>query len=172
MEMVFGTEQRAEKVTLQTREKDGLLQYRQDGYAWIAYKTRNNFFEIPFTYRNFLYLIMDDEYNHNLKWTNDGEIDEREIFGLRTQNAGDIFWTLNQAYIHLYYQGDKKLQVQLETVTPNFDTFEIATDQEEWNPTDPIFSWPLHSGLNILKTRSVNKFGVHGSEHKIVLMVE
>jgi len=172
MEMVFGTEQRAEKVTIQRRKKDGLLQYRQDGYVWIAYKTRNNFFEIPFTYRNFLYLIIDDEYNHDKKWMNAGEIDEREVFGIRTKDIGDIFWTLNQAYIHLYDQGSNILKVQLETVTPNFDAFEISIDRGEWNASTAIYDWLLHSGQNTLKARSVNKFGLRGPEHKIVFTAE
>ncbi|MFC1614272.1 hypothetical protein ACFL5K_03140 [Gemmatimonadota bacterium] len=174
MEMVFGTEQRVEKVTLETRDRDGLRRYRQDGYAWIAYKTRDNFFEVPFAYRNFLYLMIEDEYNRGIEWTHmySGKQDERQLFSIQTDRVGDIFWTLNQAYIHLYDQGTKGLKVQLETVTPNFKTFEISIDNGEWLESEPLFSWELHSGQNFLKARSINKFGVPGPEHKIVLGVE
>ena len=173
MEMVFGTEQRAEKVTLERREKDGLYRYRQDGYAWVAYKTRNNFFEVPYAYRNFLYLVLEDEYDRGKKWQNmyTGEIDERYLFSILTDRVGDIFWTLNQAFIHLYDQGSKELKAQLETVTPNFKTFEIAVDNDEYQQTGPVFTWDLHPGQNFLHVRSINKFGLPDPEHKIVLAV-
>lgn len=173
MEMVFGVDQRAERVTLETRERDGLLRYRQDGYRWIAYKTRNNFFEIPFAYRNFLYLMIDDEYSRGRNWLRqDGGVDERELFSLRADRRGDIFWTLNQARIHLYDAGNGVLKIQLETVTPNFRTFQVSIDGEDWLDCAPVFEWPLHGGQNFLHARSVNKFGVIGPEHKVVLNVE
>jgi hypothetical protein len=124
MEMVFGPEQRAERVTLETRDKDGLMRYRTDGYQWIAYKSRNNFFEVPFAYWNFDYLIVQDEYNADKTWTHLNEKDVREVLATRTDRKDDIFWTLNQAHIHFYDDGDNGLKVQLETVTPNFETFE------------------------------------------------
>lgn len=172
MEMVFGTEQRAEQVTLETREKDGLMRYRPDSYAWIAYKSRNNFFEVPFAYWNYDYLIVEDEFNKDEKWMSGDDIDVREVLGTRTNRVGDIFWTLNQAHIHLYDEGSNTLKVQLETVTPNFETFEYAVDKGEWKKAEAIFNWELHKGQNFLYARSVNKFGIKGHEHKIVLRVE
>jgi hypothetical protein len=172
MEMVFGTEQRAERVTLERRDRDGAYQYRQEGYEWVAYKTRNNFFEVPFTWWNFDYLIMEDEYNENQAWQYRGERDVRDRIGIRTQRMADVFWTLNQAHIHLYDEGNTALKVQLETHTPNFDRFEVSVDKGEWHSTGPVFSWELHQGQNHLRARSVNKFGVNGPEHKIVLKVK
>jgi len=171
MEMVFGTEQRAERVTLERRDRDGAFKYRPEGYAWVAYKSRNNFFEIPFAYWNFDYLIVEDEYNENKTWQHQEEQDVRDKLGIRTSRTGDIFWTLNQAYIHLYDQGNSFLEVQLETHTPNFENFEVSIDNGDWQTSDPVFSWELHSGQNHLKARSVNKFGVTGAAHKIVLKV-
>ncbi len=168
MEMVFGTEQRAERVTLEKRE-DGHYQYRQDGYEWIAYKSRNNFFEVPFAYWNYEYLIPEDEYNREKKWESQGKQDVRDVLGTRTARVEDIFWTLNQAHIHLYDQGTDELRVQLETHCPNFSGFEVSIDKGEWEPADPLFSWSLHEGQNFLKARSLNKFGVRGKEHKMVL---
>lgn len=172
MEMVFGTAQRAERVTLERRDRDGAYQYRQDGYAWVAYKSRNNFFEIPFAYWNFDYLIAEDGYNENKIWQHRGETDVRERLGTRTRQIGDIFWTLNQAYIHLYDQGSAHLSVQLETHTPNFKHFEVSIDNGEWKISDPVITWEVHSGQNHLKARSVNKFGVTGHEHKIILKAD
>ena len=169
MEMVFGTEQRAEKVTLERRDRDGAYQYRQEGYEWVAYKTRNNFFEIPFTWWNFDYLIVEDEYNENITWQHRGEKDVRDRIGTRTSRNGDVFWTLNQACIHLYDEGNSSLKVQLETHTPNFERFEVSVDNGDWQASDPILAWELHDGQNYLKARSINKFGVIGPEHKIIL---
>jgi len=171
MEMVFGSGQRAERVTLERREKDGLMRYRQDGYAWVAYKTRNNFLEIPYAYRNFLYLMVEDEYNRGKQWIHmySGKPDERQLFSIQTDRPGDIFWTLNQAYVHLYDQGGSALRVQLETVTPNFEAFEISVDNGEWRRSEPVFTWNLHPGQNFLQARSINKFGRRGAEHKVVL---
>ena len=174
LEIVYGAEQRAEKVTLQTRDSDGLLRYRQDGYAWIAYKTRDNFFEVPYAYRNFLYLTVEDEYNRGQQWTREdnGQPDERQLFSLPTDRPGDIFWTLNQAFIHLYQDSGSRLKVQLETVTPNFKTFEVSLDNGDWRTGGPVFTWELHPGQNFLNARSVNKFGLTGAEHKVVLLLE
>jgi len=169
MEMVFGTEQRAERVTLERRDRDGAYQYRQEGYEWVAYKTRNNFFEIPFTWWNFDYLIVADEYNEDKAWLYKGETDVRDRIGTRTSRNGDIFWTLNQAYIHLYDEGNSSLKVQLETHTPNFERFEVSVDNGDWQESEPLLSWELHHGQNHLKARSVNKFGISGPEHKIIL---
>ncbi len=173
MEMVFATEQRAEGVTVETRDKDGLLRYRQDGYAWIAYKTRNNFFAVPMAYWNFRYLIVDDEYNRGKHWPvgKGTAADPRERMGLRTDRIGDIFWTMNQAFIHLYDAGGGNLKVQLETVTPNFEKFEICIDNGQWRQSEPVLNWELHEGQNFLEARSVNKFGRVGAEHKVVLLV-
>lgn len=172
MEMVFGTEQRAERVTLERRDRDGAYQYRQEGYEWVAYKTRNNFFEVPFTWWNFDYLIVEDEYNEDITWQHRGEKDVRDRIGMRTNRNGDVFWTLNQAFIHLYDEGNSTLKVQLETHTPNFESFEVSLDNGDWQATEPILFWELHDGQNYLKARSVNKFGVIGPEHKIVLHLD
>jgi hypothetical protein len=169
MEMVFGTEQRVERVTLERREKDGAYQYRQEGYEWVAYKTRNNFFEVPFTWWNFDYLIVQDEYNENTVWQHRGETDVRYKIGIRTGRNGDVFWTLNQACIHLYDNENSTLKVQLETHTPNFDRFEVSVDNGDWQASGAELSWELHDGQNYLKARSVNKFGIIGPEHKIIL---
>lgn len=171
MEMVFGTEQRAERVTLERRDRDGAYQYRQDGYEWVAYKSRNNFFEVPFTWWNFDYLIVEDEYNENKVWQHRGESDVRDRIGIRTNRDGDVFWTLNQAFIHLYDEGNTSLKVQLETHTPNFDYFEVSIDNGDWQTSSPELSWELHGGQNFLKARSINKFGVSGPEHKIIFKV-
>ena len=114
--------------------------------------------------------MVEDEYSRGKEWiTGRGTVDERYILAIRTERVEDIFWTLNQAYIHLYDEGSEEVRVQLETVTPNFKRFEICIDNGEWVESGPVFGWKLHEGQNFLNSRSVNKFGVRGMEHKIVL---
>ena len=99
-------------------------------------------------------------------------MDPREQMALRTDRVGDIFWTMNQAFIHLYDTGSGNLKVQLETVTPNFEKFQVSIDKGEWQDSDAVFGWELHSGQNFLQARSINKFGISGPEYKVVLLVE
>lgn len=101
---------------------------------------------MPFAYWNYDYLIVEDEYNADKSWTNRNKTDMREILGTRTNRIGDVFRTLNHAHIHLYDEGSNQLTVQLETVTPNFETFEYAVDQSDWIKSGAIFKWELHSG--------------------------
>jgi hypothetical protein len=84
----------------------------------------------------------------------------RYLFAIVTDRVGDIFWTLNQAGIHLYDQGKRALKVELETVTPNFQRFETAVDAGKWRDTGSVFVWELHQGQNTLRARSINKWGL------------
>lgn len=99
---------------------------------------KRQLFEVPFAYWNFDYLIAEDEFNTNKTWTAGNKTDPRETLGTRTKQIDDIFWILNQAYIHLYENEESNLLVQLETVTPNFKTFEYSVVEGEWNKTEPV----------------------------------
>ncbi|MDY7010989.1 MAG: transglutaminase-like domain-containing protein [Planctomycetota bacterium] len=84
-------------------------------------------------------------------------------FTNQTDRVADFYWTLNQTAFDLQY-GDKPgtLSVNMETVTPNFDTFEIKLDDKSWRPSPPAFTWKLHNGRNEIRARTRNKFGLAG----------
>jgi hypothetical protein len=81
-----------------------------------------------------------------------------------TRNKHDMYWTLNQAEI-LVHQAVKAdvLQLAFQTVTPNYDSFEITVDgAPPLRIAASTFTWRLHAGVNTLAVRPVNQFGVKG----------
>lgn len=104
--------------------------------------------------------------------------DEREAEAWRmspeTSNADDMYWTLNQAEIHV--QSEKSDQNTLglvfRTVTPNFSHFIIRVNGKSFNEKSSTFAWQLQEGRNELTVCPVNSFGVNGISSLIVLRRE
>ncbi|MCK4624445.1 MAG: transglutaminase domain-containing protein, partial [Phycisphaerae bacterium] len=92
-------------------------------------------------------------------------------FTKHTDRVADLYWTLNQTAIDLQYS-DKpgSLLVNLETVTPNFDTFEIKLDDKPWRASPPAFTWKLRKGRNEIQARTRNKFGNPGIVSRVALI--
>ena len=65
------------------------------------------------------------------------------------------------AALSLFAEG-ATLRVELKTMTPNFQRFEVRLDGAGWKPSEENFVWNLHRGRNRMEARSVNKFGVRG----------
>lgn len=79
----------------------------------------------------------------------------------------DIDWSLNWTRIHLARTAKAdELQVDLETLTPNFARFEMLADGK-WKPTPARFTWPVKPGENALRVRSVNQFGRPGIDASV-----
>jgi len=57
---------------------------------------------------------------------------------------------------------DGRLQVELQTLTPNFKRFETRLNEGEWQPAEASFPWPLRPGTNRLAARTLNHFGITG----------
>jgi len=75
--------------------------------------------------------------------------------------AADPYFPINQAAIDLKEHGDN-LHVELKTMTPNFQRFEIQIDGGRWMESIDAVEWKPHSGVNELRARTVNAFGVPG----------
>ena len=75
--------------------------------------------------------------------------------------ATDPYFPIGQATMILKVEGGK-LNVALQTLTPNFKQFEMRTDSLEWKACADKFEWSVHPGSNRLETRAVNAFGVTG----------
>lgn len=75
--------------------------------------------------------------------------------------ATDPYFPLGQSTLQLA-ETDGVLMVSLKTMTPNFKRFEARIDGGDWKPVVEEFSWDLRGGINRLKVRSVNAFGVRG----------
>ena len=100
------------------------------------------------------YLFWEDEKTEPLPW-----------FSQHTDREEDLYWTVNRAKIHLQ-QGEApdRLQVLLETETPNLKGFEIRVDEGAWEARTSAFAWCLHKGKNRLAVRPVNAFDRTGTE--------
>ncbi|MCK4624443.1 MAG: transglutaminase domain-containing protein [Phycisphaerae bacterium] len=104
-------------------------------------------------------------------WWRDRKVRFLPEFTKYTDRDADFYWTLNQTAIDLQY-GDKpgNLWINLETVTPNFDTFEVKLDNKSWKPSHPAFTWKLRKGQNTIQARTKNKFGNTGIVSQVVLI--
>lgn len=89
-----------------------------------------------------------------------------------TARKEDAYWTLNQTEILARPLAGDEVDLGFRTVTPNFQCFEIAVDGG--TPTRspaPTFRWHLHQGVNTISVRTINQFGVAGTESSIRLSV-
>lgn len=102
-----------------------------------------------------------------VQWCDNKRLWNVETMGrFKTDNADDLYWTLNQVTIHLRKQKLSKkpgFDILLETETPCFDRYLIKIDNEKWKKAPGSgFIWKLHKGLNTLKAKIKNKFGIDG----------
>jgi len=161
MEVLYGLNERSEQVTLAKRE-DGHLKYRQEAYEWTAYHVRNNFLGKLVDFAKDRFYIYRDDFNRGKPWlAASGEVDQRYKLATLTDRLADIYWSVNVTRVHLAPRMARSLTVQLETMTPNFDTFLVKKDGV-WKPTRPQFTWHLKRGPNTLKVRARNAMGVLG----------
>jgi hypothetical protein len=84
-------------------------------------------------------------------------------YSLQTSRPGDFYWSVNQTRLYLQVGAEPDtLQVDLETVTPNFSHFLVQIDEGEWEERQAPLQWALHPGENRLAVRSANVFGKQG----------
>jgi hypothetical protein len=77
------------------------------------------------------------------------------------QPATDPYFPLGQSALNLAAEGSA-VRVTLQTMTPNFERFEIRSGEGGWKPAADNFVWKIQPGLNRLEARTVNAFGVTG----------
>ncbi len=75
--------------------------------------------------------------------------------------AEEPYFPLGQAALELVPAGEQ-VRVNLKTLTPNFKTFEVRTDDGPWKPCGSAVDWQLHAGANRLEARTLNAFDVQG----------
>ena len=98
-----------------------------------------------------------------LMWR-DGPVQElHPRYPYTTNRAGDMYWTLNQVAIYPSHGNTVgTLHLEFDTVTPNFDRYEVRLDGGEWKKCGETFDWALRLGMNKLEARTVNAFGKPG----------
>jgi hypothetical protein len=75
--------------------------------------------------------------------------------------ATDPYFPIGQAALSLTVQ-DAAVHAKLQTLTPNFQRFEVRTGSGPWTTSSDQFEWTVHPGANRLEARTVNAFGVTG----------
>lgn len=171
MDFSMGTDRARRKVTLE-RRPDGMIADAQERYSYFAVLLRNNILSVPFELGEIRFLWYRDEANRDLKEfvVRQGDPPVRfrmepeegyEPILIATENPDDVYWTLNQAELHVG-AGESGVVVTADTATPNFARFEVRFDEGDWQTVAPTFPWPLHPGENRLEVRPVNAFGRPG----------
>ena len=84
-----------------------------------------------------------------------------------TSRKEDLYWTLNQSTILVDPDVSGGFRVAFDTETPNFDYFEVVTDGVMTKLATSSMLWQVHTGMNELRVRSVNRFGVRGIESAV-----
>ncbi len=104
-----------------------------------------------------------------LWWTDSVDDPTYPEYRLLSNRVGDFYWTLNRVAADLQQRDADTLTVHLDTQTPNLSRYEAAFDGrgQDWRPVESGFQWPLHEGVNRLRVRPVNAFGVLGCETTI-----
>jgi len=128
---------------------------------------------------NFLTSLLPEEPEHGaVSYTYDGHLwyrsDAQPLpqFSQTPRREGDFHWTLNQTVIHLQEgESPNTLDVLLDTVTPNFETYLVQFDDGEWEEKPEAFAWPLHEGRNTLRAKVKNSFDVVGIESFVAAKV-
>ena len=85
-------------------------------------------------------------------------------------NLSRRYKNLDEIPIHLDEERLKVLRVDLDTVTPDFDTFLVKIDDSDWQPKPASFIWTLHEGVNLLQAKVRNKFGLEGPISKVRIL--
>ena len=94
-------------------------------------------------------------------------------YHLHTARSQDFNPPLNRSDITLSETDHPGvIRVDIDTVTPCFDTFIVSVDDSGWMAVEGTsVEWPLHEGMNTLRVKARNTEGVDGPESfaKIVM---
>jgi len=80
---------------------------------------------------------------------------------------------LNEARVHLVEtENPRQVRVEVETVTPWLEAFEASVDDAPWEKRlEPAWVWDLHEGVNQLRVRPCNRFGVRGAVSEMTMVL-
>jgi hypothetical protein len=139
-----------------------------DNYRRYAFPPRNTFLttlypgEPEHGFSNYYY----DGYCWVGDSPDDPRISPEYSMHLNPARPQDVDWSLNWVRAHLARTATRgELRVDLETLTPNLERLERADgDKGAWQPTPAGFTWKLQAGVNVLRLRSVNRWGRAGQE--------
>ncbi len=121
-----------------------------DKYGFIGFVPNTDLMDRGFDYGNMF--IVKDALCDGTRWH------------IRTTPANpstDPYFPIGQATPILRAE-EGGIRVELKTLTPNFEGFEIRIDGGEWRAAERSFRWDVRPGRNRLEARTLNRFGIHG----------
>lgn len=148
---------------LGTFEGFGELAFHPDEpfkYGFIGYVPNNDLMDRGFDYGGMF--ITKDELCEGTEW---------HTRPCPESPATDPYFPVGQAAITLHADASAGgLRVELRTLTPNFERFEVRTGADaEWRAVPESFEWPLKDGENQMEARTRNRFGVAGPVSVVVV---
>ena len=140
-------------------------------YTWLSWGRYNNrYSNWPNTNTDFM-LVYDDDYFKHHVWLWDGKPLWAYNTGYmsRITDRRAIEWTPNTISSKVSIEGDQAT-IRLRSVTPNLQSYQ----QEElpggdWKNILSTIVFKLKSNENEMRFRTINKAGVTGPEHKIII---
>lgn len=135
-------------------------------YVCMVFPSNGNWLDLGPVWGKDAFMIMADHPTKGKDWEGRGV--KRTV----PKNINDAYWTLGEAYITTLAKEAGKLEIELKTNTPNFDTFLRKHDDGEWKESYSRFTWILKKGTSKLTTTTRNKFGVKGPENYLILKYE
>ena len=126
----------------------------------IYYMPRNNFYAHAFPQPK----TQGCGWNWSEYWCWQDSVTPRQWqYRYATGRRSDLDWTLNQVcFDATITEHPGRLDVQMGTFTPYFDTFLVSVDRGAWKETSRAFPWQPHPGRNRLEMRVRNQAGVLG----------
>ena len=121
-----------------------------DKYGFIAYIPNTDLMDSGFDYAGMF--IVKDQLCDGTKW---------HVRKVPENPAVDPYFPVGQAALSLSVE-DGKIRASLQTLTPNFQRFEVRFDGGKWNPSGDSLTWNVREGQSRLEVRTMNKFGVAG----------
>jgi hypothetical protein len=81
-----------------------------------------------------------------------------------THKSSDFYWNLNTIVLHVERPEDEKLRIYIDTITPNFDYFQIssATENKVYKTSDNVIEF--NEIYNTITVNSYNKIGYFGKK--------
>jgi hypothetical protein len=144
--------------------------YGKDAELYIRFgiPPRNNYLDVPKPAEE-AHGMQQYHYDGYYWWDDDPANPVSPEYSLLVSRPSDLYWTLNQAELHLQQAQTGQILVQMDTVTPNLKAYLVKIDDGEWAETPEEFTWTLHTGQNQLQAKTVNAFGIEGIVSSVVI---
>lgn len=109
-------------------------------------------------------------WNGYINWY-DEATPRRLEYAMHTDRLADFYPTLNRVeYTATYDKTEGQININMITVTPNFETFEINIDGQGWQPSNDSYTWQLRpAALNKVEMRTRNSGGAIGKPSSLTL---